>query len=145
MTVSDEQAATLRAFLKGDFDEYERLNARLDRDADGAGLGALVASGFFEAVDRKFGSSAKDAEVIEFMSEVRSRSDRASAVIDPKVAERLIRSTFGEESVADLDDTVVGRTQLMLLAALISDEELDDVELDNFIVTARAFGDRLMS
>lgn len=145
MAVSNEQVATLRAFLKGDFDEYERLNDQLDRDADGAGFGALIAGGFFEAVDRKFGSSAKDADIIEFVSDVRSRSDRASERIDPKVAERLIRSTFGDGSVADLDDETVGRTQLLLLTALIADEQLDDVKLDQFMATARALGDRLMS
>jgi hypothetical protein len=32
--VTDEQAATLRAYLVGDQDRYEELHARLNRHAD---------------------------------------------------------------------------------------------------------------
>lgn len=145
MSVTDDQVATLRAYLAGDFDKYEQLNARLDRDTDGAGFGALIAGGFFEAVDRRFTTNSSAAEVIEFVSDVRAKSVRLSESIDPQVAERLIRHSLGEGSIIDLDNSTVVRTQLLLLAAIIVDEQLDDLELDKFMTEVRALADRLMS
>jgi hypothetical protein len=144
MTVTDEQVATLRAYLAGDFDEYERLNEQLDPEVDGVGYGALIAAGFFEAVDRRFAKGGTRVSVIEYVADVRSRSDRLSDQIDPQVAERLIMHSLGEGSIDDLDDKIVVHTQLLLLISLIGDEELDGVELDKFIATVRALGNRLL-
>jgi hypothetical protein len=145
MVVTDEQVATLRAYLAGEFDEYERLSERLDPDVDGLGYGALIAGGFFEAVDRRFARGGTRADVVEYVGDVRSRSERLSEQIDPVIAERLIMHSLGENSIDDLDDKVVVHTQLLLLIALVGDEQLDDVGLDKFIATTRAFGNRLLS
>lgn len=145
MTVTDEQAATLRAYLAGDFDEYERLNEQLDPEVDGAGYGALIAAGFFEAVDRRFAKGGTRADVIEYVADIRSRSERLTDQVDPQVAERLIMHSLGEGSIDDLGDKIVVHTQLIILIALIGDEELNGGDLDKFIATARVLGNRLIS
>jgi hypothetical protein len=145
VAVTDHQVATLRAYLSGNFDEYERLYAHLDREADQAGYGALIAGGFFEAVDRRFAKEGTVTDVIEFVGAVRARSERLSESIDPTAAERLIRHSLGDGSIADLDDKTVVGTQFLLLAGLVADEEFDEADLDDFLAEARALGDRLMS
>lgn len=79
MAVTEGQVATLRAQLAGDFEDYERQWARLDKEAATAGYTALIAAGFFEAVDRRFvknSTIADTADIIEFVGDVRTRSDR---------------------------------------------------------------------
>lgn len=145
MPVTDDQVATLRAYLAGDFDEYERLNERLDPDVDGIGYGALIAGGLFAAIDRRFAKGGSREDVIKYVADVRSRSDRLSEQVDPRIAERLIMHSLGHGAIDDLDDKVVAHTQLILLTALVGDEELDDPGLDKFMATARALGNRLLS
>ncbi|MEV5710271.1 hypothetical protein [Actinoallomurus sp. NPDC052274] len=145
MAVTDEQVATLRAYLAGEFDQYEQLNARLDPGVDGMAYGALIAAGLFEAVDRRFAKGATRAQVVDYVGDVRSRSERLSEEIDPQVAERLIMHSLGEGSIDDIDDGIVVHTQLLLLIALVGDERLDDAGLDKFMATTRALGNRLLS
>jgi hypothetical protein len=140
MAVTDEQVATLRAQLAGDFDEHKRLLEQLDPVAARTGYTALIAAGFFEAVDRRFvreGKVADDSEIIEFVSSVRARSDEAGAKIDPVAAERLIRHSLGRGSIADLDDETVISTQMFMLAGLIADEQFDAAGLDGFMAEVR--------
>jgi hypothetical protein len=83
--------------------------------------------------------------VITFVGDVRSRSERLARELDPQVAERIIRAVLGEGSISDLSDATVAGTQIVLLAALIADEQLDDAGLDTFLGSARKLADQLMS
>lgn len=145
MPVTDDQVETLHAYLAGDFDLHEQLYARLDRTAAEAGYTALVAASFFAAVSRRFAKNGTVADVVEFVGDVRSRSERLAEAIDPQVAERLIRHALGEGSIGDLDAKTKAGTQFLLLAGLIADEDLDEAGLDGFLAKARALGDRLMN
>jgi hypothetical protein len=141
MAVTDDQVVALRSYLRGDLDEYQRLVERLDRDAAKIGYSALLAAAFFEAVDRRFAEHNDDAEVVEFVGAVRSRSERLAEQIDPKVAERIIWHSLGKGSIADLNDEAVIGTQFTLLAALIVDAQLNDSQLDDFLAESRAVAD----
>lgn len=141
MAVTDDQVAALRLYLRGDLDEYQRLVERLDRDAAKTGYSALLAAAFFEAVDRRFAENHDDAEVVEFVGAVRSRSERLAEQIDPKVAERMIWHSLGKGSIADLNDEAVIGTQFTLLAALVVDAQLNDSQLDAFLAESRTVAD----
>jgi hypothetical protein len=145
MPVTDEQVATLRAHLAGDAEEYQRLWGRLDRDAAKTGYMALLAAAFFEAVDRRFAKDGTVADVVEFVGDLRARLGENADEVDPTVAERLIRDALGDETTADLDEDTIVATKVILLTALISDEQLDEARMDEFMATSRALGDRLMS
>src|SRR5689334_10098109 len=132
MTVTQEQVATLRAHLAGDFDEYNRLWAKLDRKSADSGYITLIAAAFFEAVDRRFAKSATNSDIIEFVGSVRSRFDETGKDVDANAAETLIRAALGNDSGAELDDDTVVSTQITVLTALILDEHLDDAGLDQF-------------
>lgn len=83
MAVTDEQVAALRALLTGDVTENLRLAAEIRRDGRSAGYSALVNAAFFEAVDRRFGKASTPASIIEYISDVRSRSDEIAEKVDP--------------------------------------------------------------
>jgi hypothetical protein len=145
MPVTDQQVAALRALLTDDVERHRQIYAQIDRAEARTGYTALVAGAFCEAVDRRFTGSNQTADVIRFVGDVRSRSERLTRELDPVVAERVLQSVLGDASVADLSDAAVAGAQLLLLAGLIADEHLDDTALDAFLADARKLADQLMS
>jgi hypothetical protein len=143
--VTDEQAATLRAYLTGDPDRYAELHARLDRGQDATAYTALIIAAFFEAVDRRFAKNGTTGDVIDFVAGLRARSDRLGQEIDPQTAERLIRAALTDEDISDLTDQVKGRVYPVVLTALVADEHLDDAQLDAFLTEARQLANRWIS
>jgi hypothetical protein len=126
--------------LAGDFDQYNRLYQQLDREAARTTYIALIDAAFFEAVDRRFAKAGTVADVIEFVADIRARSERLSE-IDSRAAERLIRAALGDGSADDIDDKTRFGAEIVLLAGLIVDERLDDAGLDKFLAEARKLAD----
>ena len=120
MPVTDEQMATLRALLSDDMDRYRQLFSGLDRAEAKKGYSALVTAGFAEAVERRFGTSYRGADVVEFVASVRARSDQVAAELDPDVAERVIRVVLEDAPVDDLSRNAITGAQLLLLIGLIA-------------------------
>jgi hypothetical protein len=145
MPVTDDQVATLRAALTDDMDRYRQLFSQLDRAAAKKGFTALVAAAFGEAVEQRFGQARQRADIVTFVGDVRSRSDRLARELDPDISERVIRAVLGDGSVRDVSDAAVMSTQTVLLMGLIADERLDDAGLDAFLASARKLADQLMS
>lgn len=140
MTVTDKQVAALHAQLAGRGEEHKRLFAELDADEVGHGYSALVAAAVFEAIERRFvknGKVADDAEVIQFIAELRSKNADVAEKLDPVIAERLIFHSLGKGEIDDIDRTVFFGTQILVLAGLIADANLDEDELESFMSTAR--------
>jgi hypothetical protein len=144
MPVTDDQVAVLRALLADDQDLYKALYAQLDRNRDSAGYIAMVTAAFAEAAERRFGENYQPAEVIEFVADARARSERAAQALDPRIAERVIEVALGQGSVADVSKTAIASTQLLLLAALVADEHLNDAGLDAFLANSRKLADQIM-
>lgn len=145
MPVTDGQVAALRALLVDDLDRHRQLFGQLDRAQARAGYPALVTAAFGEAVERRFGQRFEPAEVVTFVADVRARSDRLAAELDPEVAERAILAVLGRGTVRDLDKDAVTRAKLVLLGGLVADAGLDDAGLDEFLGAARKLADQLMS
>lgn len=137
MLVTDDQVAALRAALAGDPDLHREAYHRLDRPGGRAGYVVLLTAAFVEAVDRRFARTGTAYDVTDFVTDVRSRSDRLAAAIDPSPAERLILSCLIDEDTDDIDDETRVRTMMALLGGLIADERLDGEGLDGFLADAR--------
>ena len=144
MPVTDDQVATPRAALADDMDRYRQLYGQLDRAAAKKGFTALVAAAFGEAVERRFGQDRQRADIVTFVGDFRSRSDRLAHELDPDISERVIRAVLGDGSVRDVSDAAVMSTQTVLLMGLIADEQPDDAGLDAFLASARKLADQLM-
>jgi hypothetical protein len=142
MPVTDPQAATLRALLASDIDEHQRLLSELSQESDRDGYSALIAAAFFEATDRRFASAHTRADIVEFVTSTRAASDVTAKNINPLIAERMIRGVFEDESVDDVSGQVIVGTQLLLLAALVSEARFDSPSLDAFMTESRKLADR---
>jgi hypothetical protein len=144
MPVTDEQEAVLHAQLAGKFDEHKRLLDGLDPVAARTGYSALVSAAFSVAVGERFPEGTPAADVIEYVGDIRSRTEGA-AKIDPRTAERVILAVITDEEIDDIDARTSFETQLVLLAALIADAHLDAAGLDNFMIRARNLADRWLT
>jgi hypothetical protein len=145
MPVTDDQVAALRALLSDDMDRHRQLFASLDRTEAKRGYTALVTAGFIEAVERRFGTGYQPADIVTFVADIRTRSDRLARELDPDVAERVIRVVLEDAPVDDLSRNAVTGAQLLLLVGLIADAQLGNAGLDEFLRAARKLADQLMS
>ena len=145
MPVTDQQAAALRAQLAGDVAGHKRLLADLRGAADGRGYSGLLTAAFYTAVDSRFTRESTLDEVTGFVADVRARSERVRDALDPQIAERVVVSAFTSDDLDNLDAEELTRTKMLLLAAIISDQHLDDAGLDEFIAKARALADELLN
>jgi hypothetical protein len=144
MPVTDEQEATLHAQLAGNFDEYVRLLDSLDQAAARTGYSALVSAAFSLAAEERFPEETPAAEIIDYVADIRSRSERTAA-IDPVTAERVLLAISADEEIDDIDRRTSFQTQRVLLAALIADAHLGARELDEFMLRARRRADRWLA
>jgi hypothetical protein len=142
MAVTDEQVAALRAYLADDEDEYGRLIERVE-EADGlAGFSALFGSAFFDAVNRRFSPDWTVGEVVRFVADVRARYIKDPNQLNPRDAERLIRTALGDGSIDDLDEDIKS-AQMILLPALIHAEQPSPAVLEEILARARERADNL--
>ncbi len=144
MAVTDEQVATLRAQLEGNLEEHRRLLAQLDPATARTGYAALIAAAFSLATDRRFAADGDMAQVVEYVASVRSTTE-SMAEIDPRVAERLLLAVYTDEQINDIDVRVRYETQILLLAALVADAQLDKTDLDTFLAQARSLADKWLA
>jgi hypothetical protein len=135
----------LRSYLSGDFSDYQQRRSQIDQAPNRAGYMALVSAAFCEAVERRFVRQDPPERVIEFVADVRGQFDRDGNQIDPRAAERMIRAVYTDEPIDDLDSATKGRTQIVLLAALINSEQLDDAGLDAFLADAGKLADQWLA
>jgi hypothetical protein len=144
MPVTDEHVATLRILLSGNVDEHERLLAERTA-ADRRPYGTLVIAGFCQAVEQRFGKDKATDSVIDFVARVRARSDGLAAKIDPMLAERIVRGVYTDEPIDDIDTTTRNSLYVLLLPALVIDEQMNEAELDQFLAVARKLADTWLS
>lgn len=140
MTVTADQVAAMRAYLKGDGPGYNRIADRLDPTAKKAHAALIVAS-FLVAADKRFGKDATRADMTEFIEGLRARSEQLASEIDPRQAERLIMAVHTDEDIDDIDDSLYGP----LLAGMIADTQLSDTELDEFLEKARKLAEQMLT
>lgn len=147
MAITDKQVAVLRAQLTGKIDEHRRLAKQLTTEEANTQYAALVAAAFIEAVERRFmkdGKAADDADVIDFVAQVRGLDDEMPDIIDPQIAESLIFHLLEKGTVVDADpDTKFGH-QIVLLASLVGEEQFSGAELEEFLSDARSLANELL-
>lgn len=137
MAVTDEEVAALRAYLALEPEKAERLTRQLIETDRLVGYGELVYAAFATAVRRRFPPTWMIPDVIRFVATARARLLDDEIEVDPRAAEILVRRALGDGIAVDLDEVVRARAQVLRLGELITDEDLDDAGLDEFLATAR--------
>jgi hypothetical protein len=145
MEVSDLAVTTLRALLANNIDQYTQLLKQMSTDADKRGYAVLLAVAFFEAADQRFGESASRNDVIDFVADVRSRTEPLRDEIDPRTAERVMLAVLDDMNLDDLAPADIRKHQTLLLAGLVADERFSATELDEFLIKARGLAEGTIS
>ena len=143
MKVTADQISALRAVLTGDMEAHRRIYDRLDSEMR-QGYLALVTAAFFRAAEQRF-KGGRRAEVTEFVSSARARSERLAQSIDPQVAERLLMAVSTGDDIDDIDPETRGGHLILLLTGLVVEAELSAVELDTFLEDARKLADEWLT
>jgi len=145
MPVSDDVVATVRAYLQADKEQFQELNAALDRSREAsAAYRAMIIAAFYVAVRRKFTEQSSQDEIVEYVAKVRSRGEDLPDVLDPTAAERMITSVFTDESTRDIDSRTKMAVQMFFATAIVNDEGIQGQALDEFLARARRFADDLL-
>ena len=144
MAVTDDQVAALRAQLAGDLEEHRRLFAQLTPTDVRSGYRALTSAAFCVAAERHFPKGTTAADVIAYVGDVRSRT-QAAAQLDPRTAERVILAVVTDGPLDDVDLRTSFEIQLLLLAAMTADAQLDAAGLDAFLVESRKLADQWLA
>lgn len=142
MAVTDQHVTALRTYLVGDADDWERLHRDLIESGDVAGYGEFVYAAFVAAVRQRFSPTWTKGDVIQFVAGIRAALSEDPNAIDPRAAEHLIRRALNDPVTDEIDAETKARAEVLLLAALIEDEQLDDSALEEFLSRARALAGR---
>lgn len=138
--ITDEQIEQLRARLTGDYAHLPRI-ADLDKDNRVAHM-ILLSAAFVEAVDRRFSGKVDRSAIIQFVGDLRSRSQEFADSLDPEQTERLIRHSLGDNvSIDDVSGSDEVTTYIIVTAALVSDEKMDEAQFEEFITEVRSLAD----
>lgn len=146
MPVTDDMVATVRAYLSGDSEKFRRLNRERDKSrAATRSYVALITAAFADAVERRFTAQTPESEIIEFVAELRSRSDRLSEQLDPTAAERLMMAVFRNDvDTRGLDGDTTLTAKLLVASAIMADADLDSAELEEFLDKARVLANEIL-
>lgn len=140
MPVTSDELAALRALLDGRFDDHDRLYGHLQATGGGAGYMALAEAACFLEIDRRFTPETSEAKVVRYVSDIRTRPAGAGS-LDPVTAERMIRAVLGHGNIDDLDASTRISTELVLLAALVTDRDASSDDLDALLADAKKVAD----
>lgn len=142
--VTADQVAALRSALTGDSDGHKQVYDQLSPD-DKIAYTFLVVTSFLTAAERRFGRGSTKIDVVEFVSDLRSRHGLEYEV-DPSAAEQLLSATFSDDvDINEFDHKKYGQLYIILLAGLIKDADLSDSELDALLLVARKLADEWLS
>jgi len=143
--VGGEHMAALRAFLTDD-DAFDRISALLDEDDSWSAYAALVEAAFAVAASRRFLGGYKTDDVIRFVGRTRAALQDEADRIDPRTAERLLRSVLSDPAyAAGLDQDATALAMMAMLKALVTEEGLSGPDLDVFLAESRDAARRQVS
>jgi hypothetical protein len=133
MTTSDH-VEYLRTMVRGQFEENDRIEKRLDSNGWG-NWSVFLASCFYLAVDRHFDRPADSDAIVRFVADMRIWIGDDGPQIDPALAETLIRSVLDDSVDVDMqamDQDMLGRVETLVVYQVLSTSDLSDAELDAF-------------
>lgn len=143
ITVSDMHVAALGAFLaEGPDILMERYGEEIKAETR-SGFSLLIYYAFARAARLKFSPTYTFPQVIRYVADLRLLLGEDAHEVDPRAAEGLIRFSLGDKTFSGrppfgVDQLTMLRAELHLLVALMSDAELDETELEEFIEDAAA-------
>jgi hypothetical protein len=136
-------AKLVRSLVLEDFRRFDKRLRDLEAKQDRDGFGEFLGSCFYLAVTRRFGPEHSVVDIIRFVANTRVVYDLTGSEIDPRAAERLIRTALGQnDPLDDVDPHAIQKIEIILIHKLLSEEDLYDDEVDDFLREAEGLAQR---
>lgn len=135
--IGEENILALRSFLLEGPEAWVPLQDEMQVDDEtAAGYMSLLFCAFEVAVRRKFAPTYFGGQLVRFVADVRITADEDANLIDPIIAEDMVRRAVDapplKETVPD-DVTATLRAQVFILLYLVAEMDLDRAGLEQFI------------
>lgn len=144
MPVTDDVVAIVRAYLEVDGERARQLLDALDESQNFA-YQAMIAGTFMAAVTRKFNKQSSRDEIIDYVAQVRSRSEEMADALEPSATERMIESIYSDVDIDDIHPRTVMSIEIFIAVAIVTDKGISGPELEDFLTTARQYGEKILS
>lgn len=145
MPVTDDMVATVRAYLEVDKERFQQLNAALGESSEESmAYQAMMAGAFMAAVTHRFNSRSSREEIIDYVAQVRSRSESMAEALEPSATERMIESIYSDVDIDDIDVRMVMSIEMYIAVAIVTDKGISGPALDEFMDTAREYAEKIL-
>lgn len=144
--MTDKRNAPIRSLRKTalrtyifDPDEWESKYAiEIEKDENHPGYSVLIWSSLQTAILRHFSPTCSLADVIRYVADLRIFLADHASMVNPRLAEKIIRSLLGDDSLQELPPfgetpEDMQSTALLLLASLVAKADLDESGVDELI------------
>jgi hypothetical protein len=122
-----EHLALLRAMARGNFEEQSDLSNALHASGDLDGYGEVIGAAFLLAIRMQFQDRFSPDDVIRLVADTRTMVDVTGDVINPRIAERVVRAALGEEGLlAGAPEGSIVESQIAVCSFLAAEERLGD-------------------
>ncbi|MGH3727917.1 MAG: hypothetical protein ACRDTU_04090 [Micromonosporaceae bacterium] len=139
----DEFSTLVRSLLVDEFTDFDKHFQQLEARRSQDGFGEFLGSCFFLAVRRRFAPGQPLVDIIRLVANARVVYDLSGSDLDPAIAERLIRTALGaEDRLADANPHTIQKVQITLVHKLLTDEQLYEDEIEDFLNEAEALAVR---
>lgn len=136
MMIKSDVVEFARTLLRGDFEENDRYERKLDEEG-WDGWPSLLSAIFFLAVDKRFGGRRDDAAIIHFVADLRAEVGDDGPVIEAAAAEALIRAVLDSSVEFSVDPAAMGTIQTLVVNKILAAENITDDELDGLLAKAK--------
>ncbi|MBB4774457.1 hypothetical protein [Actinomadura livida] len=141
--VTDMHLEALLALLVEGPEEWLERYGETIKNENNVGYSLLIYHAFNEALRLRFSPTYTVPQIIRFVADLRLTLKEYAHELDPRVAESLIRYSLGDDAFTGrppfgTDEVTVMRAQLLMLVALVSEEELDEAELVKLVKDSAA-------
>jgi hypothetical protein len=117
----------LRAMAEGDFERQEEISHALRASGGLDGYGEIIGAAFFIAIHLQFQERYSPEDVISLVARTRVRVDRTGDILDPRAAERIVRSALGEGGLlADVPAKTIVEAQMAICSYLAAERRLGE-------------------
>jgi hypothetical protein len=147
--IGEDNILALRSFLLEGPEAWVPLQDEMQVDDEtAAGYMSLLFCAFEVAVRRKFASAYIVGQLVRFVADVRIAAGEAANVINPLIAEDMVRRAVDAPPLKEIVPEDVSATlhaQVFILLYLVAEMDLDRLGLEQFIDDVTAYTEQWLA
>ncbi|MFV2106319.1 MULTISPECIES: hypothetical protein [unclassified Micromonospora] len=142
MKIEPDLVEYFRTMLKGDYAENDRLEVQLNTKGWGD-FSTLMGIVFYYAVNHRLPVDASEADIVQFVAELRAAAPVDPREIDANAAERLVKAALDPDVESDFDPEMAGKIQSLTIMHVLGEGRASGDEIDAILASAVDTASRL--